>query len=694
MRPFFIFAMLGVSFGGHAAVETPDSVKTNQLEEVVVEGDLQQTEARKTTYIPTKREKQASQTGVELIDQMGIPQLMVANDKIQSISGKDVAVFIDYIPASENDLKAMRMADVKRVEYYESPSDPRLQGNQFVVNYIMAKYEYGGYVKGYGNFYVPFYNEQLLANARLQYKKMTYDILGYGSFRDDRHVGEELSETYRIPGSDSNLKEFRRFSNTLSGHDRLNNFQTSFKATYNSEKVQAVSLLTGNLNNKPLSERTGMVEYTPADYPSSEYSSSSDSHSKALYYYGYYFFSLSEKNQLKFNPQYTFSHTETGSGYTEHGFSPIFNGARDNTNSLSGSLSFNHDFGNCGDLGISADGSYNYSRTVYSGSVNSLDRSRTYSLSFGASYDITVGKFYGYINTGWVWLKSSFSNSKDITSFPWCNTSLQYAFSKKHSLSAEFHFSNWPPSPNYKSENVIHSTPLMYYTGNPNLVPFKSFDYYLRYTWLPERNYSFSIFAQAWNVKDRYVYSYEPYGNGLIRSIRQPLGTYVQGSYGLSTTLRFLNRSLVFTGSINNLLNHNGKPYNINHSSLRGYARVRYYIKNWNLSLYYRSPEGWPDGCMTGVWMKGRSTWSVSAGWSNENWNIRCVLYNLTRWHYRGNISMMDSQYYDSDQISFGTTYHAKAQLSLTYTLGYGKKVKQTNEPSVSDQTSSGILKN
>lgn len=674
--------------------QTPDTTNTQQLKEVLVEGDLQQTNAQVTTYIPTAREKRASQTGVDLIEQMGIPQLMVVDNTIQSNSGKPVAVFIDYIPATPSDLEAMRMADVKRVEYYESPSDPRLQGNQFVVNYIMAKYEYGGYIKGLGYLFAPFYTERLQTNARVQYKKMTYDILGFAKFNNDRHTGETLTETFRIPQPDGELKEFKRYSNTLSGHQKRTIFQGSFKASYNSEKVQAVSLISGNLNNMPIYEYTGNVTYTPADYPSSNYTTSYDSYSKSIHYYGYYFFILPKNNSLKLNPRYSFSHTETGSTYTEGGFSPILNGATDNTNSLSAQLRYGHNFGKYGDFGISLDGQYDYSRTAYTGSAVSFDRSRIYVLSAGANYDVTVGKFYGYTSVGWQWYKSVFSGIKDINRTIWADLSLQYAFSKKHSLSAEFHYSSWPPSASFKSENIIHSTPLMYYTGNPSLVANKVFDYSLRYTWFPDRNYTFSVYANGWNVKDRYVYCYEPYGNALIRTIRQPLGTYVQGCYGLTTTLRFLKRSLVFTGRISNILNHNGRPYNVNHSSVGWYGRLRYYFKNWNFSAYYASASGAPDGFMVGDWVRNRSTWSVSAGWSDDHWNIRCTLHDLTRWHYMGMKTTMESEYYDKSSTILGISDHAMVQLSFTYTFGFGKKVKQNNELSVSDQTSSGILKN
>lgn len=178
--------------------ENTDSIEDQKLDEIVVEAALQKTDAKKSVYFPTAKQKSASQTGADLLDQMSIPQLKISlGGNIETNSGKKVAVFIDYIPATDNDLKAMRMSDVKRVEYYEYPSDPRLQGNQFVVNYIMAKYEYGGYVKGFGHANLIHYSEQLLGNVRFQYKKMTYDIMGYGWGHNSNRYGAELTETYR-----------------------------------------------------------------------------------------------------------------------------------------------------------------------------------------------------------------------------------------------------------------------------------------------------------------------------------------------------------------------------------------------------------------------------------------------------------------------------------------------------------------
>lgn len=670
-----------------------DSIRTENLNEVVVEARMQTTSATVSTYIPTSRQKNASQTGTDLIDQMGIPQLKVTlGSNIETNSGKPVAVYIDFIPASENDLKAMRMSDVRKVEYYEYPSDPRLQGNPYVVNYIMAKYEYGGYVKGFDHTNLLSYSEQLLGNVRLQYRKMTYDLMGYGWGMTNDHYGSELTETYRLPQTDGTVKVFDRYSNTTSSKERRQQYFAAFKATYNSDKIQAATQINGSINRKPHSDRNGEVVYSPADYPSTVYTSALNNTSKFLSYNGYYFFALPKGNSIAFTPSYTYSHTEQNSSYTENGYAPILNGATDNTNQVKGDLKFNHDFGRYGNLLGFVRGAYEYNRTRYRGTANSLDKAKSSRFGVGANYNITVGNFYGTTGFGWDWDRLQFGDMTDRPSSPWFDLSLQYGFREKHSVSTTFHYSSWQPSPSYKSENIIQSTPLMSYTGNPNLVPSKSYDIDLRYTWLPNNDYSFSAFAWAWIVGNRYAYDYEATSTGVLRTIKQPMGNFAQGKYGISGTLRFFDRKLMLTGQVGQVLNHNGYPYSVNHSYIDWYARVRYYIGNWNFTATYISDNGSADGCMNGIWNYGKSDWYLTVGWSDSDWNIRADIINFSRWNWRSDRQKMRSKYYDTTEIMLNGQSHALIQLSATYTFGFGKKVSSDNEPGVSGAASSGIL--
>ena len=140
-----IFLLAALPLSTMAQSEEPDSIKIRELDEVVVEARNQRLGAEVSTYIPTSKQKNSSQTAADLLNRMAIPQIKIsANDNITDLAGKSVDVFIDFLPASKDDLQGMRMQDVKKVEYYDFPSDPRFQGKAHVINFVMQKYEYGG----------------------------------------------------------------------------------------------------------------------------------------------------------------------------------------------------------------------------------------------------------------------------------------------------------------------------------------------------------------------------------------------------------------------------------------------------------------------------------------------------------------------------------------------------------------------
>ena len=665
------------------------------LGQVTVEADNARLYSDKSVYLPTATQKNASQSGTDLLNHMAIPQLgLISGKSIVTNGGKPVAVFIDYLPASENDLLAMRVSDVKRVEYLEYPSDPRLQGNPYVINFIMQQYEYGGYAKAYGfGTFLNGHQEQMIGNVRMQYKRMTYDLMGSAYNNGSSHTGSDMTETFRLPQDDGTVEQFERISELESSKRHRNNYYLIFKATYNSDKVQASTLINSNLDRQPNTVQNGTVRYTNNAYPSSEYSSSSDNFSKFISYNGYYFFILPKSNSITFTPKYSFSHTEQSSDYKETGYSSIQNSATDNTNSLSGDLKFKHDFGEFGSILGLVKGSYQYNRTLYSGSTSALDRAKSSRMGFGVNYELSVNKVRGHIVLGWDWDRLQFGTMVDRRNAPSFDVSIHYAPTRRHSISAIFQYESWLPSPNFKSDQVITASPFLKYTGNPNLFPAKSCDFDFSYTWIPNNRYNLSAYGWGWIVKDRYAYDYEADGNGVIRTIKQPMGSYAQGMYGIKGTARFFGRSLVLTGNLSQLFNHNGRPYNVNHFHVYYTLQMTYYLKNWNFGLTYVSTVGSWDGMMNGLWQRDKDKYYLRAGWSKSNWNISALIMNIGRWNWRNANRVMNSKYYSTDETLINGNSHALVKISATYTFGFGKKVGRDNEPQISGSASSGILK-
>ena len=130
-----------------AQSEATDSIKTQELNEVVVEAQMQQTSATSSTYIPNKKQKSSAQNAVDLLQQLAIPQITInlVDNAVTTISGQNVAIYINYLPASSQEIEGLLSADVRRVEYLDFPKDPRFNGSEHLVNYKMQRYEYAGY---------------------------------------------------------------------------------------------------------------------------------------------------------------------------------------------------------------------------------------------------------------------------------------------------------------------------------------------------------------------------------------------------------------------------------------------------------------------------------------------------------------------------------------------------------------------
>lgn len=670
-----------------------DSIKTQELNEVVVEARNQRLGAEVSTYIPTAKQKNASQTAADLLNRMAIPQLRISpNDEIKDLAGKNVDVFIDFLPASKQDMDGMRMQDVKKVEFYDFPTDPRFLGKAHVVNFVMQKYEYGGYVKVYG--WENTTNAgQASVYGKLKYKRMTFDIAGGAFYLNERHAGSDIYETFRLPQADGSLKVFERNSIQEASKWKDHTYWPTFKALYSSDKITIQNVIGADFNQSPVNEQSGFIQYSPEVSPRSDYYNNSTSRVNSLSYNGYWNFILNEKNSITFSPAYAYSHTNKSSLYMENRKDEYYNAAKDDSHQFKGDLTYTHSFGKWGSLNAMFQTVITTNNTTYSGTANISDNAHTYRVGPGVQYSLSKGKVYGMVGFGYHWDRQEYLDYKDNSAAPWIDFSLQYAPNDRHSVRGEFHYMKSIPSSSYRSAAVIQSNPLMSYTGNPNLVSYDSYDAGVNYSFVPNNRFSLSAFASTWIVDNRYVYDYTPTDTGILRTIKQPGGSYSQWNYGVYGTLRLFDRKLQLTAQLNATSVHNGEPYNLNKTHLVYAFQANYFLGNWIFSGLYYTPQGYPDGCMVGTWMKTKAFYRLQAGWSNSTWNFQLQIANFARWNWRSDKGVMHSQYYDKIEQTYSINDHTLARLAVTYTFGFGKKVERGNEAAQQSGVNSGILK-
>lgn len=130
------------------AAEQNDST-AKQLQEVVVEGQNTYTTRHGVTYVTNRNQRNGAANAYDLLGRLGMTEIQVdpRTNEVTTNSGQPVDYFVNGQPAKPGEVEGLWPAEIRKVEYLEAPSDPRFMGKQYVINYIVDVYKYGGYTR-------------------------------------------------------------------------------------------------------------------------------------------------------------------------------------------------------------------------------------------------------------------------------------------------------------------------------------------------------------------------------------------------------------------------------------------------------------------------------------------------------------------------------------------------------------------
>lgn len=686
-----------VATAAGAQTETSDSIRAQQLDEVVIEASNQRINAEVSTYIPMVRQKNAAQNAVSLLSQMSIPQISVdpVSQTIQTAHGQDVSVFIDFIPATSEDLKGMRTQDVKKVEYYTHPADARFKGAKYVINFVMQKYEWGGYTKLNANKWLGVNRTEGSVYSKIAYKKMTFDLFADEIYLTNRHTGQNSVENFRFADLyGMGPKDVSRVSEMRLGRYRNNSNDISFRALYDTENIQISNRIAYSLTNVPRNDVGNTLIYSDALFPSTESFTKASSKDWALKYSGEYFFMLSKQTGLNVDASYTYGHNDLNSDYTAHDDLSIINNAKEEIHKLSVYLHLNWNPGKANRFFTNFGVQHDWNIINYYGNSPSKQKYDVGIYFLGQNYQHVFNEKWNVgAGLAWIWETNRISGVNADNNFPQTNINATWSPNDKHQLYLTANSGSMFPGSSQKSPNMLQQDELMWYRGTPELNDYKYTNALLSYTWLPDNRWQLSADAYLGMIKDRCVTLYSPTGpDGTM--LRQYFngGNYFSEYVGVSATGKFFGGKLVGKLRPQFWIRKTTGEYAWHDNQLTCTAQLNYYLGNFYIFGWYMTPGKYQE-THSGVISKSPSKYQIEIGWGKNGWNISASAYNFAHTSWEDLKETLTSEYYSFDRTTFGTQHHARYTISVSYTIGYGKKVQRKNEISGSGTADSAILK-
>lgn len=657
--------------------------KTVTLDEVKVQGNRVTTTGNKTSYLPDKRQREASHDGIDLLFRLAIPQLDV-NPITGSVSTADqssVSLYIDFRKASLTEIGQLRAKDIKRVELYENAID-LFPGERKVLNYVLNHYDTGGYVDIATDSRVIDRSGKYNAQVSLDHKNINYTALGGFSLSKDDGQGMEKTEWVGLE------QPFTRTTRSTQGVRWGRAYNGLFRTTYNTKQTTLfgqVALLT---DKTPLQVMKTQTDYAPAVFPQAETDNETNSRGTSLV--GSLFFRHDYKGGNKFygRATYSYSHNSYNRTYSETGTdSPILSNTKEHLNNLDAQINYIIRLGKASSLGFSiwetlakSKGMYDGGSNIQNLTSNEFQLYPTYQVTFGgklsmyaqAGFDVSTYHAEGYERKTKVWPRPAFN--------------LDWTMNSRNRLSLSASMGSSYPTLNFFTAARQRVNLYEVKQGNPLLGTTRIINAVLSHS-LIATNLQFSSYVGYMELIDvnKDYYFTEP--STLVHTYKTD-GDFYDVDAGSNLSVYLLKRALQLKGGA--AFHHRSfTGLYASHYNTVGYnLDAIYYYKHFNAYAFFRPAQTYLFSLPQRV--RTIPIYGFAVGWSNKGWKAEAGVRNIFS-HVKPYHSRFDYGVYAYDEYSYSDTRGAQAYLKLNYSFDFGRtikheKIEETNLPQ------SGIL--
>lgn len=704
MKKLTILLLCLTASGAYAQETSPapagtDSISVRELDEFVVEGRTQRVIKYGVEYTPKKNVKKLAMDAVHLLSMMQIPQLNAppGSSSVTTLTGAPYSMFIDYVPASETDITALRAVDVLRVEVLDYPQDPRFNSAQHVVNFIMVRYEWGGYTKLNAGGEGPD-NPSVRGGvySKFVHKKWTFDVNGGGSGRWENHIRANSTATFRdIWYNATRYDEIKRESASGDGYNsRSNGEWTSLRAAYQKENIYLQHTLTFNRSANPYSRDIGDVSFSPEIIASTRSLSESNSQSISPGINAYYQFILPKGNSIVASWNLSYGRNRSHNMYRLLGLDPILKDNLEDVYTPNANVSYSKNLGHNNTFRTSLMTYNSIYDTRYEGSY--VDRQKMLSSENMLFLEYMQNWGFGlslYSRVGVSYVVGRLDGVNKLQQWnPRLGFQLEYQINDRHSASLAGWWGNSHPSPSTANDAMIQTNELEWSMGNPDLrnTLFQTLE--ASYNFIPTNIFALSATLRYEGNPSRQAMEFFvlPGYDGLVHRVVNS-GNAHDYQAMVSASLRLLDNSLGIRATgwaeRSELTGLDGRSINAFGVS----SSISYIRSHWSMMVYYHSP-----GKDMGPWSYGVRSFTpqrygIMASCAFGGFQARL---SFTNWFRRDgySTSVFDSPLYSSKSISLDNGVSRRISLTLSYTFSYGKKVNRNNELKEAEGVGSAIL--